>query len=98
LLGEGAEELVEHLPGISEQVIEEHEEVATAAFWSTTVVGILSLATLVGLWRMASWARVARLSVIVAAMWASAALFYAAYQGGAIRHPEAYTAGASEGR
>ncbi len=97
LLGEGAEELVEHLSGISEDVIEEHEEGATVAFWLISVVGALSLAALGGLWRTTAWARLMIRLVVVTAVFATASLFYAAYQGGKIRHPEAYSAQLSEG-
>jgi hypothetical protein len=97
LVGEGAEELVEHLSGISEDVIEEHEEAATVAFWLTNLVGALSAVTLVGLWRVAGWVRWMKTLVTIAAVIASTSLFYAAYEGGKIRHPEAYSAGPSEG-
>ncbi len=92
LLGEGAEELVEHLPGISEHTIEEHEEAATIAFWLSTAVGILSVVTLLGLWRLAAWSRVMSCLVMLAGVFASASLLYAAFEGGKIRHPEAYPA------
>lgn len=91
LLGEGAEELVEHLSGVSEQLIEEHEEAAEIAFWLTNMVGALSLAALFGMWRRAIWFGTLLKVVVVAALVASVALFYAGYQGGEIRHPEAYT-------
>ena len=90
LLGEGAEEIVEHMSGISEHLIEEHEEVAEVAFWLTSLVGVLSVAALIGLWRLASWTRLMIRIVVVAAVIASASLVYAAYEGGKIRHPEAY--------
>jgi hypothetical protein len=96
LLGEGAEELVEHLSGISEDLIEEHEEGATVAFWLISGVGGLSLAALGGLWRMTAWARLMIRLVMVTAVFASATLFYAAYQGGKIRHPEAYPTAPTE--
>jgi len=43
LTGEGAEEAVEHLPGVSENIIEEHQELAEIAIWLMGVLGILSL-------------------------------------------------------
>jgi len=47
LTGEGAEETVEHLPGVSENIIEEHQELAELAIW---VMGFLGLIALVGLY------------------------------------------------
>lgn len=49
LTGEEAEETVEHLTGISEQLIENHEELAEKAIWLMGILGILSLVNLFAL-------------------------------------------------
>ena len=90
LLGEGAEELVEHLPGISESLIENHEEAADVALWLTVATGIASGASLLGLLLRQNWARHSRLVALLLAIVASASLSYAGSEGGKIRHPEAY--------
>jgi len=41
--GEGAEEIVEELPGISHNLIHEHEEAAELALWLSEALGILAL-------------------------------------------------------
>jgi uncharacterized membrane protein len=41
--GGEAEEVVEHLPGISENSIEQHEELAEAVIWLMALLGILSV-------------------------------------------------------
>jgi uncharacterized membrane protein len=46
LTGEPAEEVVEHLPGISESVIERHEEAAYLATIGGGVVGLVAIAGL----------------------------------------------------
>ena len=46
LSGHGAEEVVEHLPGISEEYLEKHEEAAEIAFYTTIILGISSLIAL----------------------------------------------------
>ncbi len=46
LTGEPAEEIVERLPGVSEQVIDRHESAATTAFAAVEVLGVLALAGL----------------------------------------------------
>ncbi len=46
LTGEQAEEVVEDMPGISEELIEEHEEKAEIAFIFVEVAGSLALITL----------------------------------------------------
>lgn len=96
LLGEGAEEVVEHLPGISKDIIEEHEEAAEVAFWLTVATGVTSLLSLVAAQLQLTWSRRASLGTLLLAMAASAFLGYAAFQGGKIRHPEAYAAAQGE--
>ncbi len=44
LTGEGAEEVVEHLPGVEHELIEEHEESALVSLVAIEVLGQLSLA------------------------------------------------------
>lgn len=46
LTGEPAEELVEHLPGISESILERHEDAAYLATIGGGVVGLIALAGL----------------------------------------------------
>lgn len=46
LTGSGAEEVVEELPGVTENIIEEHEEMAVVFIWITSTLGIISLLTL----------------------------------------------------
>ncbi|MEK7433258.1 MAG: hypothetical protein AABZ74_09020 [Cyanobacteriota bacterium] len=41
--GENTEERVEHLPGVSERIIEEHEEYAKIAFILTGILGVLAI-------------------------------------------------------
>lgn len=48
LTGEPAEEVVEDMPGISENIIEEHEEFAEKAFIFIEVVGGVALIGLIG--------------------------------------------------
>jgi len=47
LTGEPAEEVLEHQPGISEELIHEHEESAEAAFIFVEVVGVIALIALI---------------------------------------------------
>jgi hypothetical protein len=47
LTGEPAEEVVEELPGISENLIKQHEEMSEKAFIFLEVVGALALVTLI---------------------------------------------------
>ena len=88
LTGEPAEEIIEHLPGVSEATIEEHEDAATFAFAGILAVGALALGGLVLHWRtkpVPNWIVIVVLvlSVIVFAM-----MIRTADLGGQIRHPE----------
>ena len=47
LTGEPAEEIVEHLPGVNEASIEQHEEAALVAFVGILIVGAAALVSLV---------------------------------------------------
>jgi uncharacterized membrane protein len=47
LTGEPAEEIIEHMPGFSEEMLERHEWAALIAIFLTEIVGILALAGLV---------------------------------------------------
>ena len=88
LTGEPAEEVVEHLPGISEDIIETHEEFAIVSLVAVEVLGLVSL---VGLFLSRKSARIPpRLVTIclVLSLAAVATLAWTAHLGGQIRHPE----------
>jgi hypothetical protein len=90
LLGEGAEEIVEHLPGISESFIEEHEEAAEVSLWVTIAAGLASLITWVVVSRGAAVERAMLAITFFLSGAASLSLTYTAYLGGRIHHPEAH--------
>src|SRR5678815_3219074 len=87
LTGESTEEGVEHLAGISETMIERHEEIA---LFSTVALAVFGLLALVTLFRM----RGKRLSrgIVVSALFGvialSGAFAWTANLGGKIRHSE----------
>ena len=86
--GEPAEELVENLPGVTEAIIERHED---AALKAAIIVGILAAFALFTLWRyrrsvtLPAWAvRIA----LVAALVGSGAMAWTGLLGGEVRHTE----------
>lgn len=91
-LGEGAEEIVEHLPGISEHLIEEHEEAGDVALVLSIIAGVLALATGIICSKFQALQRIALTALFITGAAASFSLGYTAYEGGKIRHPEAYDA------
>jgi uncharacterized membrane protein len=96
LTGGEAEELVEHLPGISERLIEDHEEIAELTLWIVSAAGLVSLASLGAYIRRntALFLTASRVA-LVASLVATGFLAKTGYDGGKIRHPEAHEASAA---
>jgi uncharacterized membrane protein YeaQ/YmgE (transglycosylase-associated protein family) len=89
LTGEPAEELVEDLPGVSETILERHEDVALVATILLGVVGAVALGGLFAFRRRAAgiprgFAAFALLLALVSA----GAMGYTANLGGQVRHTE----------
>lgn len=87
LTGEGAEEAVERLPGVSETVIEEHEDLAKFAFAVVSAAALLSLAGLL-LYGQAGIRRWIRPLVLLLALVTAGILVVTAHLGGQVRHTE----------
>jgi uncharacterized membrane protein len=87
LSGEGTEELVEKLPGVSETNIEEHEEMAKTSMVIIIITGIVALAGLF-LKRIASVARLVLIATLVLSFVSFAAMAQTAHLGGLVRHSE----------
>ncbi len=85
--GEGTEDAIETLPGISDAIIERHEEVAKLAMISIAAAGLLALAGLFTFrWQIA--ARVFRTVVLLLAIVSGGLMAQTAHLGGQIRHTE----------
>lgn len=87
LTGEPAEELVEELPGISEPIMERHEEIALVATIVMGVVGALALGALAAFRRRPLPRGLTGLALI-ATLGTAAVMGYTANLGGQIRHSE----------
>ena len=86
--GEGAEEAVEHLPGVTENLIHKHEEAAELFAGLSYVLGAISLAGIYTSWKNLSFSKI--ISFVVAGL-AIITLFFAQQAGntgGQIRHSE----------
>lgn len=86
LTGETAEETVEHLPGVSENYVEAHEESAETAIFITVAAGAASLLAL--FFRKRPSSRVFFSVAAVLTLVAFAAMARTGYLGGLIRHTE----------
>lgn len=85
--GEGAEEAVEHLPGVSESVIESHEELAKFAFGIVSVTAIAALAGLL-LFKSAKVLRFVKPLVFLLGLATGGVMIVTAHLGGQVRHTE----------
>ncbi len=91
LTGEPAEESVENLAGVSEPMIEAHEEAAELAIWLMGALGLLSVANLLLAWFKQPAAKSAFLVSTLLSAAVFAAMTRTGYLGGQIRHSEIRT-------
>jgi uncharacterized membrane protein len=88
LTGESAEELVEHLSGVSGAAIEEHEEAASFAFASMIVLGLVSIVSAILTWRKKGKSRTWAWVTLLVALFSFSVIARTGYLGGKIRHTE----------
>jgi len=88
LTGEPAEDRVEGVPGVAQELIEEHEE---SALWALVGIEILGVASLAGLYLSRKTGEVPDRFIqtcLILALLAVAIVARTAYLGGQIHHPE----------
>lgn len=90
--GEGAEEIVEELPGVSHDLIEGHEQSGLLVFIGMGVLGASALAGLALFRKAAEIPRKFALGVLAVSVVCLLLASWAALLGGKIRHPEAHGA------
>jgi formate hydrogenlyase subunit 3/multisubunit Na+/H+ antiporter MnhD subunit len=88
LTGEPAEEMVEGLPGISEQLIEAHEEKAEITFILVEVVGAFALLTLIIRRFHRELGNILSVFTLLGLIVAGGLIVWTANLGGKINHPE----------
>ena len=86
--GEGAEEIVENISGISKAALEQHESFAFFAFIGITLVGLTSLVGLFLQYKKSSLESTVAWVTFFASVVAFSLLAGAGYTGGQIRHTE----------
>ncbi|HET9326073.1 MAG TPA: hypothetical protein VFQ05_04805 [Candidatus Eisenbacteria bacterium] len=87
LSGEPAEEAIEHSAGVSERVIEVHENAARVAIIALEILGLAALAGL-ALYRRSDVSRGFASILLVATLALSGWMAWTAHLGGQIRHEE----------
>ncbi len=86
--GEGAEETVENIQGVSENIIEQHADFAAYALVALIAVGIVSLLTIYLEFIKNKLAKSLTLATLFLAVISSALVAKTGYLGGQIRHTE----------
>ncbi len=90
--GEGAEEIVEKIPGISESLIHDHEEYAEQFFTLSLILGGIALITLFLLITKIRLASYLYFLIIILAISSLVSAYYVGVSGGEIRHTEIHEA------
>ena len=85
--GEGTEEAVENLAGVSEDIIHRHEGVAKFAMISIAVAGCMALIALF-FNKLSVVSRISRVLVLLTALISGGLMIQTAHLGGQIRHSE----------
>lgn len=86
--GEGAEELIEELPGVSHELIHEHEEKAEVFIWLCAATGLLALFSALPVAENLALKKRLPAAVAVAGLITLFAGAQVGNSGGLIRHPE----------
>lgn len=88
LTGEESEHVVEHIAGISEHQLEEHEEHAELSLWMMMVSGALSLMTILAYQYAPQRVKISRIVTLVVTLIGFLTLIPLANHGGKIVHSE----------
>jgi len=86
--GEGAEEIVENIAGISETLIHEHEEYAESFFTLTIILGVVSIAAFIAEIKRAGFSKYLIILALLLAISDGILAKYVGTSGGEIRHTE----------
>lgn len=95
--GEGTEEVVEGLPGVSEAIIERHEEFAKATLVLVSASGLLALAGMVA-YAFGKFLMVIKVLTLLLAFVSAGAMAQTAHLGGQIRHSEIRSGAMAQGQ
>lgn len=88
LTGEGAEEVVEEIPGVVESTIKAHENFALIALIGLLILGLLSVIGLIAIVNKSTYAPKIAIVVLIAAITSFGLVAITGYLGGKIRHTE----------
>ncbi len=95
LTGEAAEETVENIQGISDNMIEQHEDFAVFALVSLIILGVASLAGIFMTLKKPHLTRGTAITILFISLISFGLIAWTGYLGGQIRHTEIYQATSS---
>lgn len=93
--GEGAEETVEHLAGVSESVIHTHQESAEVTNWIAIILGLASIGGFLIEKYKPALTKTYMIIILLLGLVSSGSFTYTAYLGGQVRHSEIRTQSAT---
>jgi len=96
--GENAEDLVEDIASVDHDTIEHHEEAGETASKIVYVLGVFAIIGLYSEYSNKSFKKPVHIVTLIIALVAGGFLIHTAYEGGMIRHPEAYSSEAVTGQ
>lgn len=88
LTGEGAEETVERLPGVSESIIEQHQDFALFALIALIAVGVAAIVGLLLSRRNSAFIKKVAVGTLILSLLSFGLVGWTGYLGGQIRHLE----------
>ena len=91
LTGEEAGETLENIAGISERLIENHEELAEKAIWLMGLLGLLSIISLFAIFKKLSFSKTITLVTLIVSLVTFGVFAQVGNLGGQIRHSEIRT-------
>ena len=91
LTGEGAEEAVEEIQGVSENMIKLHEDAAIYALVSLVILGVFSIFGLLVTYKKSTLIKTAAISTLLISLISFGLVARTGYLGGQIRHTEIST-------
>lgn len=88
ITGEGAEETVENIQGVSESVIDQHADFALIALIGLIVLGIASLISIFSIYKNSSYVKTTAIATLIISLVSFTLVARTGYLGGQIRHTE----------
>lgn len=86
--GDPAGDAVKGLPGVTESMIEHHEDIAYSSLWAVVPMGLFAALALYSLWKDERSGKALALTTLVLALIAIGMMTWVGLTGGEIRHTE----------